>query len=908
LQTQVQLTVVQSMVDRDSTEVYDPDATVLDEEALSEKSRTKGTSTRALMGTFAYMSPEQKRGDEAGPASDLYSVGLMAYQLLTGLESIGMKVPSRLNKGIDSGWDDWVEKATEPNVADRFESAREMLETMPREGKERTAGKGVAIEEVSHGGTENTEIEREDAEVFSGKVGSRNDRNDRDVENGVSAGREKVAGKKGWGVWLALLFVILCGSGLGYWYFGMGGSKMFEKPPVAEAAVSGSESLGSVSEEVSNGGTVATEKGNRIGMADIDSDTDSDSDFESGAEMAAPVFRLEIDPVEASGRLWLGSLSDVAFSKGVLELEGLESGEHELIVKAPGYQTYTTRVSVGEGGNGSHAVRLVAVKGSLEVKSDPGVKVVATGVDGMTRSLGETNSGGVLVLEDLLNIGDYRLELSKTKHQSQTREVELMLGRMAKVEADLLPNPGEVRVFTVPEGADVFLNAKELGKSPLTLRSVPSEQEHNLEVRLSGYRREREKIELKPEEVRNVDFGTLVAESGSLLVKSELSGLEILLNGKAETGRNVSGGLLFDGLEVGALSVSVSHPDYERWSQSVRIEDEKRTSLDLDLQAKPGTLSVSVSPSSANWEIFLEGRSLGKESSYSLPAEKDLKLSIRAKGYLAAEKQLRLRANGSERWSVRLEEQPGPSAGSDWGVELPGGSELALKWISPGSFTMGSPSNESGRDSDEKQRQVRISKGYWLGKYEVTQGEWESVMGNNPSDFKASGKRAPVEQVSWNDAMAFCKKLNERERAAGRLPPGYAYTLPTEAEWEYACRAGTTTRFSTGNADSDLGRAGWYSGNAGGKTHAVGEKVANAWGLYDMHGNVWEWCYDWFGDYSGSNVTDPTGANSGSYRVLRGGCWSNGGARNCRSAIRVRGSPGDSWDYLGFRLALSSSR
>jgi formylglycine-generating enzyme required for sulfatase activity len=158
-----------------------------------------------------------------------------------------------------------------------------------------------------------------------------------------------------------------------------------------------------------------------------------------------------------------------------------------------------------------------------------------------------------------------------------------------------------------------------------------------------------------------------------------------------------------------------------------------------------------------------------------------------------------------------------------------------------------------------------------------------------------------VEQVSWNDAVEFCRKLTDRERAAGRLPEGYVYTLPTEAQWEYACRAGTTGAYA-----GDLGAMGWYKDNSGSTTHPVGQKRANAWGLYDMHGNVWEWCLDWKGDYPSGNVTDPTGPSSGSHRIVRGGSWINA-ALYARSANRLWFSPGFRRNFLGFRVALAPS-
>ena len=175
------------------------------------------------------------------------------------------------------------------------------------------------------------------------------------------------------------------------------------------------------------------------------------------------------------------------------------------------------------------------------------------------------------------------------------------------------------------------------------------------------------------------------------------------------------------------------------------------------------------------------------------------------------------------------------------------------------------------------------------------------MMGSNPSTFK--GAKNPVETVSWNDAVSFCRKLSEmpEEKAAKR-----EYRLPTEAEWEYACRATSTTSYSFGDTAELLGESGWFKENAGNKTHTVGEKKPNRWGLYDMHGNVWEWCQDWYSDFPVDALTDPQGFNSGSPRVYRGGCW-NDVAGVCRSAIRSRVIPSDRYFSGGFRAALSPS-
>ena len=243
----------------------------------------------------------------------------------------------------------------------------------------------------------------------------------------------------------------------------------------------------------------------------------------------------------------------------------------------------------------------------------------------------------------------------------------------------------------------------------------------------------------------------------------------------------------------------------------------------------------------------------------------------------------------------------------DWTVQLGGGTCLEMIWCKPGTFMMGSPDGELGRNSNEKQHKVELTKGFWLGKYEVTQAQWYAVMGTDPSYFK--GSRRPVEQINYNDALAFCQRLTEIERTEGRLPEGYKYTLPTEAQWEYACRAGTETALCNGDAtEVNMNEVGWYYSNSGGGTHSVGQKKPNAWGFYDMHGNVWEWCLDWYGAYlltdPNTAEKDPKGSDTGSDRVFRSGSWLHG-TDLCRSALRNHEPQVNGYYTLGFRVALS---
>ena len=225
--------------------------------------------------------------------------------------------------------------------------------------------------------------------------------------------------------------------------------------------------------------------------------------------------------------------------------------------------------------------------------------------------------------------------------------------------------------------------------------------------------------------------------------------------------------------------------------------------------------------------------------------------------------------------------------------------EVPFCWCPPGKFKMGSPQTEVGRGADEDQVDVELTRGFWMGQSAVTQELYEAVMQTNPSGFK--GMRRPVEQVTWDEASLFCQKLDTKWKDSDMLPQGWTLTLPTEAEWEFACRAGTATAYSFGNSEADLSPYAWFDINADKATHDVGQKRPNPWGLFDMHGNVWEWCADW-GDQKLTGGKNPVGPSSGSIRVFRGGSWFYY-ASFCRSACRSRNLPGFRSRFLGMRVA-----
>jgi formylglycine-generating enzyme required for sulfatase activity len=227
-------------------------------------------------------------------------------------------------------------------------------------------------------------------------------------------------------------------------------------------------------------------------------------------------------------------------------------------------------------------------------------------------------------------------------------------------------------------------------------------------------------------------------------------------------------------------------------------------------------------------------------------------------------------------------------------IDLGAGVKMDFALIRPGSFMMGS---EKGDDDEKPVHEVTITKPFYMGVYEVTQAQWKAVMGDNPSNFK--GDDLPVESVSWEECQGFLEKLK------GKVGEGMTCRLPTEAEWEYACRAGSKTEYCFGDDEGPLGEYAWYRANSEQKTHAVGQKKPNAWGLYDMHGNVWEWCADGYKRYRRDAATDPKGPSEAAARVLRGGSWCDD-AQYTRCAPRSGPGPEIRRRDYGFRVVVSA--
>ncbi len=386
-------------------------------------------------------------------------------------------------------------------------------------------------------------------------------------------------------------------------------------------------------------------------------------------------------------------------------------------------------------------------------------------------------------------------------------------------------------------------------------------------------------------------------KQSTLSIKANVRGAKVLIDGKRMGTTN-----LYDKeIAPGEHRIRVEKEGYESYKKTLRLKSGRSLTLTVWLEPEAPAKSsfyVDTRPSDARIKIlnitpkFYQGIELD-------PGRYHLEVS--AGGYETQQQWIQLDEGEDENIGIRLKKV---AATVRKGKNFSNSMGMKFKYIKSGSFMMGSASNESGRDNDETRHRETLTRGYYLQTTEVTQGQWEAVMGTKPwsgKDYVRNDSNCPAVYISWDDCREFIRKLNNKEGAN-------KYRLPTEAEWEYACRAGSTTRFSFGNSDSSLGDYAWYRGNAwdiGNKyAHRVATKKSNAWGLYDMHGNVWEWCQDIYSReaYSKHQSNDPIYTGEGSFRVRRGGSWSCY-AGVCRSAYRSRGSPGGRGFGLGFRLA-----
>ena len=365
-------------------------------------------------------------------------------------------------------------------------------------------------------------------------------------------------------------------------------------------------------------------------------------------------------------------------------------------------------------------------------------------------------------------------------------------------------------------------------------------------------------------------------------------------------------------LKEGMHLLEARKSGYRSQQKTILLAQQQKLDVTFgELVAIQGNLSVNYKPFGA--DVYVDGKKLGQSPRvFNGLLVGNHQVEVRKDGYATDRKSVSISegqtasitgtlasnavASSSSNTSGYSSGSSSMASGSNTiSIPVKNGISIEMVKVEAGTFMMGATPEMEKPNSDEKPlHQVTLINDYYMGKYEVTQALWEAVMGSNPSYFK--GDNLPVEKVSWNDCQEFISKLNSLT--------GRKFRLPTEAEWEYAARGGKKRRGYQYSGSSNITDVAWYDGNSGSKPHPVGTKQANELGIYDMSGNVYEWCLDWYGSYSSSSQTNPTGADSGSFRVFRGGGWGIY-ARGCRLSYRYIFTPDDRCCYLGLRLALS---
>lgn len=360
-------------------------------------------------------------------------------------------------------------------------------------------------------------------------------------------------------------------------------------------------------------------------------------------------------------------------------------------------------------------------------------------------------------------------------------------------------------------------------------------------------------------------------------------------------------------LKEGMHLVEAKKNGYRNQQKTIQLSQQQKLDVSFgELVAILGNLSVNYKPFGA--EVYVEGKKLGQSPRvFNGLLVGNHQVEVRKDGYATDKKSVTISEGQTASISGTLSSNTASSSngyassssvssgGNEISIPVKNGITIDMVKVEAGTFMMGATSEMQNPWDDEKPvREVILTNDYYIGKYEVTQSLWQAVMGTNPSYFK--GDNLPVEQVSWDNCLEFISKLNSLT--------GRKFRLPTEAEWEYAARGGKKSRGYQYSGSFNISDVAWYNGNSGNKIHPIGMKQANELGVYDMSGNVNEWCQDWYGSYVSSSQTNPLGANSGSFRVCRGGSWYFGTV-NCRSSFRSRGNPDTRSRYLGFRLVLS---
>ena len=475
-----------------------------------------------------------------------------------------------------------------------------------------------------------------------------------------------------------------------------------------------------------------------------------------------------------------------------------------------------------------------------------------------------------------------------------TETGSVTLNERTVIDKKLRPNFGYLNVSTTPEqGAKVFVDEEYVGQSPVKTDKLKSGS-HSVRVMKDMYKMAEKSFTVTDGQTTNAKLN-MSANFVNVTINTDTQS-DIYVDEEYK-GKGQWTGRLSDGAHIFEARKTNHHASKK--SLDLVLGETKTINIDAP---KPinGEIEINSTPMGAT--IYIDGKNYGETPNYIsdiLIGEHELKLT--KQGYAELKKTITIKEGETLAINEKLQANNQQTSGNNNVARgtnqtfTVNGVSFTMIAVEGGTFQMGATSEQgSDAESDEKPVHNVTLSDYYIGETEVTQELWKAVMGRNPSHFRGYPQR-PVEQVSWNDCQEFIKKLNQLT--------GKNFRLPTEAEWEYAARGGNKSKGYKYSGSNTIGNVAWHKDNSGSRTHYVKTKQANELGIYDMSGNVWEWCQDWYGNYSSSSQTNPTGPSFGSDRVLRGGGW-NGGAEICRVSNRYDGYPGRRNYFLGLRLVL----
>lgn len=819
-------------------------------EAIVSASVSPLVSNKTLgrLNSFDIMSPEYRSGVSEDNRVDVYAVGFIGYWLLTGRKPdlANYQPPTKFVGGISQNWNAYFEQSLERVKDKRFQSCKMAL---------------VALKDT----------DEEPQAESAGYVQRQIDRIPvprQIIERGELAAR------------IYRLFII-----------GLVGLTL--------TAICASFLKVSYTEEAEY----------RRDVAQIAPSPESAA---LNLSVQPPVARVE----------FIGFGESFIANHGQLSL-AVQPGEYKLRLSAPHHieQTVGLHISPRASTPESLSVELRPAWTDIVIRTEPGAAISVIDAGGLEIELGVANGEGTFSLKKGIFAGTYQVLVKKVGYQPKILENQAIeFGTVAELDAPLLPLPANITVRTQPTGASIVINEVGVGTTPLSLDDVIPGDQYLVVARLDGFRPIGRRVEVKPGADMVIDFGDLVPLSGALRITFKVGGegapkpaalyddLKIVMDGFVIA----YGDEALEYIPVGEHRIRLEHPLYLSEEVTLVVEDRGNYVLDFTLSPRPAQVRLEM-PGQLEAEVRLDGRlATLKDGEIKVPANQEVEFELRVHNHLTMVRTFNLAPNETFVWEVQLVGIPGPTEGQTWTLPY---FSIALASVPPGSFEMGSPLPEHARLPNEgPQTSVRFTYGFWVGIYEVTQAQYAEIIGQNPSEFKHPGR--PVEGVLWREAKAFCDMLTSFERDAGRLPVGFVYRLPTEAEWEYAARAGTTTPFYFGDeADASMGhfrgvyprdrKDGLRSPIGGYGTATVGRYAPNAFGLYDVHGNVREWTLDAYnGRLPGDSLVDPRPRTEGTRITVRGGGWEDSAAR-VRSAVREQISLDVQSNAIGFRVVLA---